>query len=220
MTKPFEPPLKELTEPQGADNSPAAEPYRKGVEALDKSDTDTAITLLCAIQLDPEVRPRLLRPRPGPGDEGRNGQGPGRSGDGRSTGPDRRACRIFNRGFAYFQKGDYDKAVPTIPTPFGLHPGYAEAYRDRGYVRTLKGDLERALADLNFAARLASEGPRRLRQPRQDVLRDGRLGSGHRRLRPGHSTGARRRRQLVRSRQCPGHERRLRRRRWPTSSRP
>ena len=70
------------------------------------------------------------------------------------------ACaRYFNRGFAYFQKGQYDKAVADYSDAIRLLPGYADAYRDRGYVRMLKGDLEKALVDLDFAVRLAPKDP-------------------------------------------------------------
>ena len=93
--------------------SPAAEPYRKAVEALDKGETDAAITLLDnAVALGPEVRPGLLRPRPGLDPQGRAGQGHRRPGSGDRAGPRRRPqllpsrLRLFPEGPGRGQAGE------------------------------------------------------------------------------------------------------------------
>ena len=194
-----------------ADTTPAAETYHKGVDALDKGETDAAIALFePGDRTGSKIRPGLLRPRLGPDHQGRVGQGRGRSGQAIKLAPGG-AGSYFNRGFAYYQKGDYDKAVADYTDAIRLHPDYAEAYRDRGYILALTGDLPHALEDLNLAARLRRRTPP-FTPAAARRFRKWATGTAPSPTTARQSASAEGRGRLVRSRQRPGDERRLRRR--------
>ena len=118
------------------------------------------------------------------------------------------ARSYFHRGFAYFQKDQFEKALADYSEAIRLDPKYAAALRDRGYVHVLSGDAEHGLADINAAHAAGAEGPGRLHQPRQGLDRDGRLGAGHRRLRQGNRAGSQGCGDLVRPQPRPDHVRR------------
>lgn len=57
----------------------------------------------------------------------------------------------FNRGNAFLQKGDFDKAIVDYDAAIKLDPQYAPAYRNRGGAWFAKGEADRSLADLDAA---------------------------------------------------------------------
>ena len=59
-----------------------------------------------------------------------------------------------NRGDAYANKGDYDKAIADYTEAIRLKPDYAYAYYGRGKAYAEKGDLDKAIADYTVAVRL------------------------------------------------------------------
>jgi aldose 1-epimerase len=156
---PIEPSDAQPVEQNTTDNSPAAESYRKGSEALAKGQADAAIGLLSrAIQLDAKYAPAYCDRGLAWAMKGELDKALADLSTAIQLAPTG-GRSYFNRGFAYFQKGEYDKALADYSEAIRLHPDYAEAYRDRGYVRTLKGNLEQALADLDFALRLNPKDP-------------------------------------------------------------
>jgi tetratricopeptide (TPR) repeat protein len=64
------------------------------------------------------------------------------------------AIAHHNRGLAYKNKGDYDRAIADYNEAIRLDPEYALAYNNRGVAYLLKGDHDRAIADYNEAIRL------------------------------------------------------------------
>ena len=60
----------------------------------------------------------------------------------------------YNRGIAYWAKGDYDRAIADYSESIRLIPGDARAYVSRGIAYRAKGDFDRAIADCNEAIRL------------------------------------------------------------------
>jgi tetratricopeptide (TPR) repeat protein len=72
---------------------------------------------------------------------------------GRET-PPRLADAYDNRGIAYANKRDYDRAIADFNETIRLDPKYAAAYSNRGNAYNDKGDHERAIPDLNEAIRL------------------------------------------------------------------
>ncbi|WP_051390054.1 tetratricopeptide repeat protein [Bradyrhizobium sp. Ec3.3] len=56
-----------------------------------------------------------------------------------------------NRGNAYQDKGDLDRAIADHSQALALDPKNAPAYNNRGNAYALKGDLDRAIADYNQA---------------------------------------------------------------------
>ena len=156
---PIEPSDAQPVEQNTTDNSPAAESYRKGSEALAKGQADAAIGLLSrAIQLDAKYAPAYCDRGLAWAMKGELDKALADLSTAIQLAPTG-GRSYFNRGFAHFQKGEYDKALADYSEAIRLHPDYAEAYRDRGYVRTLKGNLEQALADLDFALRLNPKDP-------------------------------------------------------------
>ena len=137
-----------------ADTSPAAETYRKGADALDKGDTDAAIALLAGRSNSIQICPGLLRPWTRPDDEGRTGQGRGRFDDRHQVCPHRRPL-LFQSRLRLLPERRLRQGMADYTEAIRLHPDYAAAYRDRGYVRTLKGDMQHAFEDLNMAVKLA-----------------------------------------------------------------
>ncbi len=70
-----------------------------------------------------------------------------------SKGQNRLATRYNNRGIAYGNKGDYDRAIADHNKAIELDPRYAKAYNNRG-VDYADKDYEKALADYNKAVEL------------------------------------------------------------------
>lgn len=66
----------------------------------------------------------------------------------------RRGVAYDERGKAYLNKGDYDRAIADFNTFIQLDPNRADAYRDRGTAYGIKGDLDRAIADFDRAIEL------------------------------------------------------------------
>jgi tetratricopeptide (TPR) repeat protein len=65
-----------------------------------------------------------------------------------------------NRGTAYNEKGDYDRAIVDLDQSIQLDPNYANPYSHRGYAYGRKGDYARGMADLNKALALNRKYPR------------------------------------------------------------
>ncbi|RXT41887.1 tetratricopeptide repeat protein [Bradyrhizobium betae] len=64
------------------------------------------------------------------------------------------AISYNNRGAAYYQEGDPDRAIADYSEAIRLDPQYAPAYNNRGITYRQKGDLDRDIADQNEAIRL------------------------------------------------------------------
>jgi tetratricopeptide (TPR) repeat protein len=65
--------------------------------------------------------------------------------DGRAKG--KMQAAYINRGVAYRQKGEYDRAIADYDRAIELNRNYAVAYNNRGNAYFDKGDFERAIAD-------------------------------------------------------------------------
>jgi len=61
---------------------------------------------------------------------------------------------LYSLGIAYYEKGDYDRAIADYTQTIRLQPDNSGAYSIRGWVYYLKGDWERAITDANEAIRL------------------------------------------------------------------
>ena len=70
------------------------------------------------------------------------------------TSPTTQASDHYNRGTAYYNNGDYDRAITEYAKAIRLDPKYAIAYNDRGTAYYNKGDYDRAIADFTEAIRL------------------------------------------------------------------
>ena len=60
----------------------------------------------------------------------------------------------YNRGQAYLQNKDYDRAIAEFNQSLRLDPNNLVSYSGRGVAYTSKGDYDRAIADFNQALRL------------------------------------------------------------------
>ncbi len=69
------------------------------------------------------------------------------------------AATYYNRGIAWKQKGDSDKAIADYNEAIRHNPQYALAYNNRGNAWQQKGDNGKALADFNEAIRLNPHDP-------------------------------------------------------------
>jgi len=58
------------------------------------------------------------------------------------------------RGNAYYEKGQYDKAISDYSKAIELNPRYANAYNNRGNVYDEKGLHDKAISDLSKAIEL------------------------------------------------------------------
>ena len=145
--------------PAATDTSPAADSYRKGAEALEKGDPDTALAHLNrAIELDPKYADAYCDRGWALTVKGELDKAIADLDTAIKLAPNGPRS-YFHRGFAYFRKGEYEKAVADYTDAIRLEPKYAEAYRDRGYTRVLMGDGERALDDLDVAVRCRPRTP-------------------------------------------------------------
>ena len=64
------------------------------------------------------------------------------------------AAAFYNRGIAYRNQGQFDRAIDDYDQALRLRPVFAEAWNDRGVAHHLKGDNGRAAADFSEAIRL------------------------------------------------------------------
>jgi tetratricopeptide (TPR) repeat protein len=65
-----------------------------------------------------------------------------------------RAAAYYNRGIAWKDKGDLDRAIADFTEAIRLNPKDAVAYHNRGGAWGIKGDPDRAIADCSEAIRL------------------------------------------------------------------
>jgi len=57
------------------------------------------------------------------------------------------AAAYSNRGTAYFNEGEYDRAIKDFDRAIGLLPKYADAYKNRSLAYSLRGEPEKARQD-------------------------------------------------------------------------
>jgi lipoprotein NlpI len=69
----------------------------------------------------------------------------------RSETPKNRAIAYYNRGIAYSDKGDHDRAITEYNEAIRLNPSYVAAYNNRGNSYNRKGEYRRALQDYDKA---------------------------------------------------------------------
>lgn len=62
-----------------------------------------------------------------------------------------RAVAYTNRGIAYADKKDYDRAIGDFNDAIRINPNLAMAYNNRGSAVQSKGDFDRAIADYSEA---------------------------------------------------------------------
>ena len=60
----------------------------------------------------------------------------------------------YNRGGAYVNKGDYDRAIEDYTKAIELNPDYADAYKNRGFAYSGKGDYNCAIENYTRAIKL------------------------------------------------------------------
>ena len=77
------------------------------------------------------------------------------------------AIAFNNRGIAYHDKGDNDRAIADYDEAIRLDPKFARAFINRGNAYRDKGDNDRAIADYNEAIRLDPKYAMALQQSRQ-----------------------------------------------------
>ena len=76
----------------------------------------------------------------------------------RTDTPHNRAVAYYDRGNAYKDLKDYDRALADYGDALKLDPRYAHAYLNRGFVYAAKNDADHALADLNRSIQLDPGG--------------------------------------------------------------
>jgi Flp pilus assembly protein TadD len=65
---------------------------------------------------------------------------------------DSRNPKFYNdRGIAYGEKGQYDRAISDFNKAIEINPRYSKAYNNRGIVYRLKGQYDQAISDFNKA---------------------------------------------------------------------
>ena len=76
----------------------------------------------------------------------------------------------YNRGNAYDDKGDVDRAIADYTEAIRLDPKFADAYNNRGLSWESKGDLQKALVDFTKFSELApsdADGPKAIERVRK-----------------------------------------------------
>ena len=81
------------------------------------------------------------------------------------------AVAYYNRGNAYDDTGEQNRAIADYTRAIELNPNYAEAYTSRGNAYDDKGEHDRAIADYNPRHRAEPEPCRGLFQPRPSPIR-------------------------------------------------
>ena len=66
---------------------------------------------------------------------------------------------LNSRGWAYYQEGDYDKAIQDYNRAIQLKPDYAFAFNNRGLAYSRERDYDRAIRDYDEAIRLKPDYP-------------------------------------------------------------
>ncbi len=65
---------------------------------------------------------------------------------------------VYNdRGFAFYEKGQYDQAIADYDKAIEINPKLAMAYNNRGLVFDGTGQFDRAIADYNKAIEINPE---------------------------------------------------------------
>ena len=77
----------------------------------------------------------------------------------RTDTPHNRAVAYYDRGNAYKNLKDYDRALADFSDALKLDPRYAHAYLNRGFVYAAKNDADHAIADLNRSIQLDPAEP-------------------------------------------------------------
>src|SRR5712691_12784123 len=69
------------------------------------------------------------------------------------------ALNYYKRGIAYFNVGDWDKAIADNSEAVRINAKYADALVNRGAAYARKGQIDRAVQDYDQAIRLANNDP-------------------------------------------------------------
>jgi lipoprotein NlpI len=77
--------------------------------------------------------------------------------DDRGENPRNRLVAYFNRGRAWRDKGELDRAIADFTAAITLDPKLAQLYNSRGVTWGTKGNLDRAIADFTEAIKLDSQ---------------------------------------------------------------
>ena len=64
---------------------------------------------------------------------------------------------FYNRGVAYGNKGEYDRAIQDYNEAIRINPGYADAFNNRGNAYADKGEYDRAIQDYDEVIRINPE---------------------------------------------------------------
>ena len=64
------------------------------------------------------------------------------------------ATAYYNRGNAYYDRGDHDRAIAEYTKAIGLDPKHVIAHHNRGDSYRAKRDLDRAIADFSKSIEL------------------------------------------------------------------
>jgi tetratricopeptide (TPR) repeat protein len=67
------------------------------------------------------------------------------------------AIAHYNRGRAYRDKGEFDRAISDLGKAIELDPEFLSAFRMRGVIRGLAGDYAKAMADFDKALKLSPD---------------------------------------------------------------
>ena len=124
--------------------------------SITTSTTSTARSRISTrrIKLDANYRGRLQRARRRPRQQERIRPGDRRI-SARPSSSIRKNARAFNnRGFAYRNRGDFDRAIADYSQALALNPSYALALYNRGIAYYDKRDVEHATRDMNQAIKL------------------------------------------------------------------
>jgi tetratricopeptide (TPR) repeat protein len=86
-----------------------------------------------------------------------SGCGPSKGEKAMDVDNEQQAVDAFNRGVAYYAKGELDEAIAGYTEAIRLNPKGSEAYQTRGLAYLKKGDPAKAAADLAKAKELRCE---------------------------------------------------------------